>query len=73
MRGSSTSLESTAAHPWTRHFVTGLVPWSASEPPGLSPDARADRVDELESTASGGHAPTQRGTGTRHYVAGLVP
>jgi hypothetical protein len=34
---------------------------------GLSPNARAGGVDEIESTASGAHAPT------RHFVAGLVP
>jgi hypothetical protein len=34
---------------------------------GLSPEALADRVDTLESTASGANAPT------RHFIAGLVP
>jgi hypothetical protein len=49
--GRVDAIESTAsgAHAPTRHFVAGLVPWSASEPPGLSSDARVEHVAALET------------------------
>jgi hypothetical protein len=50
----------------TRDFVAdfAMIGLRAAD---LSPDARADRVNALESTASGAHAPTH------HFVAGLAP
>jgi hypothetical protein len=50
----------------TRYFVAdcAMIGLRAA---GFSPNARAGRVDAIESTASGAHVPT------RHFVTGLVP
>jgi hypothetical protein len=64
------ALESTAAHRWPdaymRYFFANYA-MIGLRAASLSPNARAGRVDAIESTASGAHAPT------RHFVAGLVP